>query len=410
MRNSLKMNDGDTVYPRWFVTTKTRPCEHLRFAMRCTGATRRRATADRRATGVGFGLAALLAAGAEALATLRMATRRIATLSRATRPIASAALIARGVAAVRVIAMGAIIIAVATIGAGAARAQQQGPGPLPPPPKFEVKRIPAVPHPGPPPIPVETIVQKFAANEDAEKKIYDDWDYVQDVRIEELSAPGPNGGGSFEVIGESRKQPDGTRVWRVLRPIQSTLKLTSFTMDDVQSIVEQPLFFLTSDEIPHYDFLYAGQTQLDQLAPYTFQVKPKEITPKRLFFEGLIYVDNVDLAVVETYGKIVSEFYENTSKLPFAMYDIYFQNLQGHYWFPTYVSSDAYLMQKDGSELHLRLVVKSSDFKPSGGAQGATPSSQAPTPSSSQQAAPAGAPAPSAPPPTGPAPGPPASK
>jgi hypothetical protein len=249
----------------------------------------------------------------------------------------------------------------ALLAAGAAAtAFAQTQGPLPPPPKFEVKRIPAVPHPGPPPIPQETIIQKFAANEDAEKKIYEGFDYVQDVRIEELSNPR----GSFEVIGEMYTRPDGKRYWRVLRPVQSTLKLTSFTMDDVQDIVSQPLFFLTSDQVPLYDFLYAGQTQLDQLAPYVFQVKPKQLSPKRVFFQGVIYVDNVDLAVVETYGKLVSEFYENNSKLPFDMYDIYYQNLQGHYWFPTYVSSDAYLTQKDGSELHLRLVVRSSDFKP----------------------------------------------
>lgn len=293
--------------------------------------------------------------------------------------IGLAAALAAGASTTLLIMAGAITIATATVGVSAARAQTQDEGPLPPPPKFEVKRIPAVPHPGPPPIPVEMIVQKFAANEDAEKKIYDDWDYVQDVRIEELSNPG----GNFEVIGESRKQPDGTRMWRVLRPIQSTLKMTSFTMEDVQSIVSQPLFFLTSDEVAHYDFLYAGQTQLDQLTPYVFQVKAKEITPRRSFFQGVIYVDNVDLAVVETYGKFVNEFYENNSKLPFEMYDVFCQNLQGHYWFPTYVSSDAYLMQKDGSELHLRLVVKSSDFKPSAGAQGPAseqqPSTTAPT-------------------------------
>lgn len=245
-------------------------------------------------------------------------------------------------------------------GAASSLGAQQA-GPLPPPPKFEVKRIPSVPHPGPPPIAVATIIQKFAANEDAEKKIYDRLDFVQEVRIDELS----NGGGSFDVIGEMYTKPDGKRFWRVLRPIQSTLKFTSFTLDDVREIVEEPLFFLTSDQTPNYDFLYVGQTQLDELAPYVFQVKPKELSPKRAFFQGVIYVDNVDLAVVETYGKFVSEYYENNSNLPFNMYDIYCQNLQGKYWFPTYVSSDAYLKQKNGSELHLQLVVRSSDFKPS---------------------------------------------
>jgi hypothetical protein len=266
--------------------------------------------------------------------------------------------------------------------AGVVRAQQVGP--LPPPPKFEVKRIPAVPHPGPPPIPQETIIEKFAANEDAEQKIYDNMDFVQDVRIEELSNPG----GSFETIGEMYTKPDGKRVWRVLRPIQSTLKFTSFTLDDVREIVSQPIFFFTSDQTGYYDFLYAGQTQLDQLAPYVFQVKPKELSPKRVFFQGVIYVDNVDLAVVETYGKFVSEFYENNSNLPFDMYDVYYQNLQGHHWFPTYVSSDAYLQQKDGSELHLRLVVKSSDFKPSAPVSSSAPAEAPATPASGSGAAP----------------------
>lgn len=281
-------------------------------------------------------------------------------------------------------ALAALIAGAAGVGilimAGMTTVRAQSEGPLPPPPKFEVKRIPSVPHPGPPPIPVETIIQKFAANEDAEQKIYGSLDFVQDVRIEELSNPG----GSFEAIGEMYTRPDGKRLWRVLRPIQSTLKFTTFTMDDVQKIVEQPLFFLTSDQIAEYDFLYAGQTQLDQLAPYVFQVKPKQLSPKRVFFQGVIYVDNVDLAVVETYGKFVGEFYDNNSNLPFNMYDIYYQNLQGKYWFPTYVSSDAYLKQKDGSELHLRLVVRSSDFKPSAPASAPAPVQPSSSSSTSQ--------------------------
>jgi hypothetical protein len=256
--------------------------------------------------------------------------------------------------------VGCAVALAAVLSAGSRAATfAQNEGPLPPPPKFEVKRIPAVPHPGPPPIPVDTIVQKFAASEDAEQKIYDGWDFVQDVRIEELS----NDGGKFEVIGEMYTRPDGKRFWRVLRPIQSNLKFTNFTMDDVQKIVSQPLFFFTTDQVGYYDFLYAGQTQLDQLAPYVLQVKPKELSPKRVFFQGVIYVDNVDLAVVETYGKFVSEYYENNSNLPFDMYDIYRQNLQGKYWFPTYISSDAYIKQKDGSDLHVRLVIRSSEFK-----------------------------------------------
>src|SRR6185437_11110429 len=47
----------------------------------------------------------------------------------------------------------------------AAHAQDQGP--MAPPPTINVRRLPSVPHPGPPPIPEQQIIPRFAANEDA---------------------------------------------------------------------------------------------------------------------------------------------------------------------------------------------------------------------------------------------------
>src|SRR5580698_6280438 len=86
--------------------------------------------------------------------------------------------------------------ALAVCAAQPIRAQDQGP--MAPPPKFEVKRIPSVPHPGPPPIPQEHIIAKFAANEDAAKKVYDSYDFTQTIRLEEMTDPG----GKFTVTGE----------------------------------------------------------------------------------------------------------------------------------------------------------------------------------------------------------------
>src|ERR1700729_239380 len=100
------------------------------------------------------------------------------------------------------------------------RGQDQGP--MAPPPKFEVKRIPSVPHPGPPPIPQEQIIAKVAANEDAAKRVYDSYDFTQTIRLEEMTDPG----GKFTVTGEEYTKPDGGRFWRVTKQPESTLKLT----------------------------------------------------------------------------------------------------------------------------------------------------------------------------------------
>ncbi len=250
-----------------------------------------------------------------------------------------------------------------------------------PPPKYEVKRIPSVPHPGPPPIPEQEIIRKFAAAEDAAQRIYDTYDFTQAIRIEELSNPG----GTFTVTGEEYTRPDGQRMWRVVKPPESTLKLSHYSFEDVRTMMALPQFFLTTDQIANYDFLYAGQQKLDELNTYVFQVKPKQLSRSRRLFQGVVFVDDHDLAIVETYGKFVTELADEGTKLPFSLFETYRENFQDKYWLPTYTTSDDFLGSGD-EQYQLRLVIRSTEFKPN--ASAAPPSAPA------TAAAPAAPPAP----------------
>jgi hypothetical protein len=234
----------------------------------------------------------------------------------------------------------------------------QDQGPMAPPPKFEVNRIPAIPHPGPPPIPVEQIIQKFAANEDVMKKAFDGYDFNQTVRVEELD----DDGGKLTISGEVVARSDG-HFWRVKGQPESTLKTMRLSLEEVREMVNVPTFTLTTNEIGNYNFLYAGQDKLDELNTYVFQVKPKQLSRTRRFFEGAIWVDDHDLAIVKTYGKFVSEASGNGSNLPFKMYESYRQNFQEKYWLPTYTNSDDYVDGPDG-QTHMRLVIRDTDLKP----------------------------------------------
>ena len=227
-----------------------------------------------------------------------------------------------------------------------------------PPPKFDAHHMSSVPHPGPPPIPEQQIIQTFAQNEDRAKKVFDTYSFTQTIRIEELDETG----GKFTVVGDSFIKPDGQRYFRVVKPPQSTFTLTRYTADDVRPLVSLPVFFLTSDQIANYDFLYAGQQKLDELNTYIFQVKPKTLKRSQRLFQGIIYVDDHDLAIVETYGKFVSEIAGNGLGLPFSMFETYRENFQDQYWLPTYTSSDNYSSSGD-EQLHLRLVIRDTDFR-----------------------------------------------
>ncbi len=251
----------------------------------------------------------------------------------------------------------------------------QDPGPQAPPPTFKVERIPAEPHPGPPPIPVEEIIHKFAANEDVMKQVYDTYDFTQSIRLDELTDPG----GKFSVTGEVYTKADGLRYMRVTKPVESSLKLMHFSLEDVRVIASMPEFPLTTAEIENYNFKYAGQEKLDQLITYIFQVKPKTLSRKKRYFEGVIWIDDHDFAIVKSYGKYVSELEGNGTALPFTMFETYRENFQSKYWLPTYTRSDDYFKSEGNDELPLRLVVRSTDFKlhatPAGpsGAEAAVP-------------------------------------
>jgi hypothetical protein len=276
------------------------------------------------------------------------------------------------------------------LGAALSAFAQDAQGPMAPPPKFEVKRISAEPHPGPPPIPEAEIIRRFAANELVMQKQYDTYNFTQMIRVEELTDPG----GKFTVLGEVYTRPDGKRYLRVTKEPESTLKITAFALEDVETIATLPLFVLTPTEIVNYTFTYAGQDKLDQINTYVFQVKPRQLSRTRRLFEGVIWVDDQDFAIVKSFGKFVSEIAGNGTKLPFTMFETFRENFQDKYWLPTYTRSDDYLQGDNNTEQHLRLVVRDTDFKlsttPAPDVQAPSP----PAPSLKQAAPPSNPPSP----------------
>jgi len=267
------------------------------------------------------------------------------------------------------IALGALLFGVV-----ASANAQSSKGPIAPPPKYEATRVSNEPHPAAPPIPEGEIVKKFAANEDVMKKQYDAYTFSQTVRVEEMTDPG----GKFTATGEVSFNSEGQRYMRVTKPPESDLKITNFSLEDVRTIASLPLFVLTTEEIGNYTFKYAGQDKLDDLNTYVFQVTPKQISRTRRFFQGVVWIDDHDYAIVKSFGKFVSEIPGSGSKLPFSMFETYRENFQNKYWLPTYTRSDDSIPGPNNSELPLRLVIHSTNFRLT--ASGAAPGALSPTP------------------------------
>ncbi|MGH9574563.1 MAG: hypothetical protein ACRD40_13670 [Candidatus Acidiferrales bacterium] len=249
-----------------------------------------------------------------------------------------------------------LIFVAALAGAIAVRAQDQGP--MAPPPTINVKRLPSVPHPGPPPIPEQQIIQRFAANEDTMKQAYDLYTFTQTIRFEEETNPAA----MITATGDTYFKED-QRYWSVTKESKPQAMMTHFTLQDVMGMADIPYFFLTTADIPNYNFLYAGQQQIDQINTYVFQVKPKGFSRKQRFFDGVIWVDDHDLAIVRSWGKFVLEVEPSGQNRPFTMFETYRENFEDKYWLPTYTSSDGEVKLDDGTLLPVKLVIRDTNFK-----------------------------------------------
>jgi hypothetical protein len=255
--------------------------------------------------------------------------------------------------------MPTMVLIATTLAVPAALRAQDDQGPIAPPPTFVVKRIPSVPHPGPPPIPQDEIIKRFAANEDVMKKAFDTYTYTQSVRYEEETEPV----GMLAASGDTYFKDDGQRYWGITKEPKPTLTISPYTLQDVLAMTEIPYFFLTSDNISNYSFLYAGQQQLDQINTYVFQVKPKSLSRKQRFFDGVIWVDDHDYAIVRTWGKFVLQVEPEGEHLPFTMFETYRENFEDKYWLPTYTASDDEVTASEGTKVPVKLVIRATNFK-----------------------------------------------
>jgi len=209
----------------------------------------------------------------------------------------------------------------------------------------------------------DEIIQKFAAKEAQFAAARNNYTYRQSVKLQELDPGGNPTGGQWEIVEDIIFTPEGKRMEKVVYAPVVTLRNILLTPEDEQDLRNVQPFVLTTPELPEYDIKYLGREKVDEIGTYTFDVKPKKLTPGKRYFEGKIWVDDRDLQIVKTFGKGVGELKRGSSKgQAFPRFETYREQIDGKYWFPTYTHADDVLHFKD-SDQRIRMTVRYTDYK-----------------------------------------------
>jgi hypothetical protein len=184
----------------------------------------------------------------------------------------------------------------------------------------------------------EQIIQKFAEKETEFYEAWTQYTYTQTATVRVLSVDGAPQKETMTIVSEVVFNDDGTREVRTLRR-SGRLRSVTFTEEDKEVIDNINPFALTVKELPLYNLKYQGKEKADELDCFVFSVKPKSIKRGRLYFEGKIWVDDVDLQVVRTVGKPVPQTRDNL----FPEFETIRQVIDDKYWFPVWTHADSQL-------------------------------------------------------------------
>ena len=256
-------------------------------------------------------------------------------------------------------------------------AAQQRQGPLPPPPPGTV-----VPSSAPldpvksnaapqetaghitneaPPIPVEQIIQKFTQHEDEFRKERENYTYTQFIMFQTIDVDGQVDG-EYRMTSDILFTPAGKRYEKVLEAPQSSIERIMMEQQDFDDIEKVWPLVLTPDELPRYDVKYLGREQVDELGTYVFDVTPKKLEKNQRYFQGRIWVEDRDFQIVKTRGKGTG-LMKKRQDSAYPTFETFRENIEGHFWFPTYTRADDVLHFKTGPEVRIRVSVRYSNYK-----------------------------------------------
>ena len=254
-------------------------------------------------------------------------------------------------------------------------AQQRGPLPPPPPGTVVPSSAPAdssKPNASrqdtsshitnePPAIPVEQIIQKFTQHEEEFRKERDNFTYTQIFVFQEIDENGrPDG--EYRLTSDILFTPAGKRYEKVVEAPTPTLSRISMSQQDFDDIEKVWPLVLTPDELPKYDVKYIGREQVDEVGTYVFDIAPKKLEKSQRYLQGRIWVEDRDLQIVKTRGKATGLLKKKEDQA-FPTFETFRENIESHYWFPTYTRADDTLRFKSGQDVHIRLSVRYQNYK-----------------------------------------------
>ena len=212
----------------------------------------------------------------------------------------------------------------------------------------------------PSPADIQRIIKAFTERETQFRQALGEYGFKRDAKLQTIGF-GSQVTGEYHRVSTFAFDDKGQKFEKITFFPQPTM--SNVTPEDIEDLSGVNPYAVEAGKANLYNFTYIGQERIDELDLYVFDVSPKVIpdpkkTKERLFL-GRVWVDTQELQVVKSKGKGVPE----TKINKFPSVETYREQVDGKYWFPTYFFANEELLFDNGSTLHVKMLVKISDYK-----------------------------------------------
>jgi hypothetical protein len=213
----------------------------------------------------------------------------------------------------------------------------------------------------------DEIVRKFAAKESEFQEALNHYTYRRVARVQTLNDDDKVDGEWYQV-DDVIFDPSGRRTEKTVFAPENTLTRLIMMPSDMQDIQHGYPFVLTTEEVTQYDLKYIGKQKVDEVDCYAFDVSPKTIAKGKRYLLGRVWVDATDLQIVVTNGRMVPDDTRKGNQDLHPPFMTWRQQIDGQYWFPVYTKGEGILHFAGGhgymaDDVHIREVVKYTDYK-----------------------------------------------
>jgi hypothetical protein len=222
------------------------------------------------------------------------------------------------------------------------------------------------------------LLRKIAERETRNALARENYTYRQSVTIQEFNDHGAVTG-QYHEVSDVTFSPNRGRYEQVIEPARNTLTRIKLTPEDFADIRNIEPLLLTTAQVPFYEGEYKGEQTIQGYPCFVEHIRPRQILSGQRFFEGLLWVRQSDLSVVQSEGQAVPQIETLREQNLTPHFTTIRHEVDGQWFFPVETYADDTLYFRDWPQ-RIKFIIRYSDYKRFGAESTITFGDQGPPP------------------------------